>query len=681
MFRSHKVLDLKENVPTVQRRLKRVGFGATCSESDRATCNASRNRRSLTLEGQSHQKSSLFDALCLEFPLRCCSQSWTILGSTSSCQGGSTGLEEPSGYMSRDSVRPFIGVNKQEVDENLKKWPAWLVENQQGDHINLSSSAPSMSSNPALLCNSTPISYDAARNRPGRLFRLSPVSTTSLASIDTSLEGTKHLSNALFATTARQASGLVSAAHLLKSEGSKSDESIGDKQQKTARCLSGIDFDPNHDHYSDDLDVGSAAESSSISHVGQQAPQEVGECGQHLSLVQLNKGESSPLSSMELQEREHILDWKFESVSQEKYEMTNKTDDGFEKQQRPHGAAANVSDSLLQSLKLQPCSPSLNEQQVETAFTQLSLAFQNDKFTLDKRLRLEARARDLVEEDFEQEIENMKWALQQLELQCQEQVQQELLQQLQQTLQVLHRCSPRLSSQAEMLGAVNQEGRLARAAEVMLLYVEQLRRTCAREQTELSELRRLLHDNTRSSASSADNFDDPLGRNKRCLSMSASSGKQVTARRRMSVAVIPKFSFTSPSTLEQPTRSPNFPFGMETKEEAEQKETIKKGREEKKCLSIETMEKHGLRIEQPLEERGKEELEKQKEQNINLVDDQEKFASLLQAKVEEKWPATLLRPKLFDIFAVSILLIGTALCILGLFLLHRCSGAAVQHPA
>uniref|UniRef100_UPI00358E6360 inositol 1,4,5-triphosphate receptor associated 1-like isoform X3 n=1 Tax=Myxine glutinosa TaxID=7769 RepID=UPI00358E6360 len=633
------------------------------------------------------------------------------------------------------SVRQFIGVNSQEVDENLKISPACFIEgqkdqcllgsqnpetlsndlllptmsfsppslpgsqpmpslaedtntcifqhpkNQQSDTIYLSTSAPSMSSDPSPLCNSTPISYDAARNRPGRLFRLSPVSTTSLASIDTSLEGTKHFANAQFATTARQVSGLVSAAHLLESEGSKSDESIDDKQKKTGRYLSGIDFDPNHGHCSDDRDLGSAAEGTSISHAGQQVSPEVGECGQHLSLVQLNKGEGPPLSSMELQAREDILDWKLESGSQEKYEMTNKAaDDGLERQQRPRGAAANVSDSLLQSLKLQPRSPSLNEQEVETAFTRLSLAFQNDKFTLDKRLRLEARARDLVEEDVDQEIENMKWTLQQLELQCQEQVQQELLQQLQQTLQVIRRCYTRLSSQAEMLGAVNQEGRLACAAEVMLLYVEQLRRTCAREQAELSELRRLLHDNTRSSASTTDNLDDPLGRNKRCMSMSASLGK-VMARRRMSVAVIPKFCLTSPITPEQPTRSPNFLSGMETKQEAEQKESIKKEREEKKRLSIETMEKHGLRIEQPLEEGDKEELDEQKEQNINLADNQEKFASLLQAEVEERWPASFLKPNLFHVLAISILLIGTALCILCLFLLRLCSGAEVRHPA
>ena len=42
------------------------------------------------------------------------------------------------------------------------------------------------------------------------------------------------------------------------------------------------------------------------------------------------------------------------------------------------------------------------------------------------------------------------------------------------------------------LGAVQQEARIARAVEIMLMYVDNLKRNCEREHTELEESRKLL---------------------------------------------------------------------------------------------------------------------------------------------------------------------------------------------
>ncbi|XP_073176196.1 uncharacterized protein [Lepidochelys kempii] len=134
----------------------------------------------------------------------------------------------------------------------------------------------------------------------------------------------------------------------------------------------------------------------------------------------------------------------------------------------------------------------LTEQDVEAAFTHLALAFRCDMFTLRPRVQMEERARDVAEENIQQELEECRAAL--------------------------------------------QEARMSRAAEVMVQHVENLKRHHLREHTELEEMKRLIQQNSRN-RQLAENRDDGEQRLKLPLMRTF---QQASARRRVSIAVIPK---------------------------------------------------------------------------------------------------------------------------------------------
>ena len=57
---------------------------------------------------------------------------------------------------------------------------------------------------------------------------------------------------------------------------------------------------------------------------------------------------------------------------------------------------------------------------------------------------------------------------------------------------VLHHASDRISSSAELYGAVQQEARISRAIEIMLLHLENVKRIHDKEHAELEEARKLV---------------------------------------------------------------------------------------------------------------------------------------------------------------------------------------------
>ncbi|XP_012496423.1 PREDICTED: lymphoid-restricted membrane protein-like [Propithecus coquereli] len=97
---------------------------------------------------------------------------------------------------------------------------------------------------------------------------------------------------------------------------------------------------------------------------------------------------------------------------------------------------------------------SANEKEVEAEFLRLSLGFKCDWFTLEKRVKLEERSRDLAEDNLKKEITN-----------C---------------LKLL------------------EESRVSKAVEVMIQHVENLKRMYAKEHAELEELKQVLLQNERS---------------------------------------------------------------------------------------------------------------------------------------------------------------------------------------
>ncbi|NXJ82349.1 LRMP protein, partial [Trogon melanurus] len=138
-------------------------------------------------------------------------------------------------------------------------------------------------------------------------------------------------------------------------------------------------------------------------------------------------------------------------------------------------------------------------------FLRLSLGFKCDLFTLDKRVRLEKRSRDLAEENLKKEITNALKMLEALGPLCEEDNQaQAIIKKLWKSLQFLSQYASQVASRAEMLGAINQESRVSKAVEVMIQHVENLKRMYAKEHAELEELKQVLLQNERSFSSLGD---------------------------------------------------------------------------------------------------------------------------------------------------------------------------------
>ncbi|XP_031961611.1 lymphoid-restricted membrane protein [Corvus moneduloides] len=182
----------------------------------------------------------------------------------------------------------------------------------------------------------------------------------------------------------------------------------------------------------------------------------------------------------------------------------------------------------------EPDSP--NEKEVEAEFLRLSLGFKCDLFTLDKRVKLEERSRDLAEENLKKEITNAVKMLEALAPLCEEDNQaQEIIKKLQKSLQFLSQYAARVASRAEMLGAINQESRVSKAVEVMIQHVENLKRMYAKEHAELEELKQVLLQNERSFSSLGDRDEST---NKKLPS--PFNFKPSSALRRVSIATVPR---------------------------------------------------------------------------------------------------------------------------------------------
>ncbi|XP_055972202.1 inositol 1,4,5-triphosphate receptor associated 1 [Sorex fumeus] len=224
---------------------------------------------------------------------------------------------------------------------------------------------------------------------------------------------------------------------------------------------------------------------------------------------------------------------------------------GLEEEESKSGLEVmpNISDVLLRKLRvhksLPGSGPPLTEKEVENVFVQLSLAFRNDSYTLESRINQAERERNLTEENTEKELENFKASLTSSASLWHHYEHREMYQKLLEDIAVLHRLAARLSSRAEMVGAVRQEKRMSKATEVMMQYVENLKRTYEKDHAELMEFKKLANQNSSRSCGSS---EDGVPRTAR--SMSLTLGKNMP-RRRVSVAVVPKFN-----ALNLPGQSP-----------------------------------------------------------------------------------------------------------------------------
>ncbi|TKS90999.1 Lymphoid-restricted membrane protein [Collichthys lucidus] len=163
-----------------------------------------------------------------------------------------------------------------------------------------------------------------------------------------------------------------------------------------------------------------------------------------------------------------------------------------------------ISDTYKDKNGLSP-----NDKEIEAEFQRLALGFKCDMFTLEKRLRLEERSRDLAEENVRREVSSCQGLLNALTPFCEDDNQSmEIINRLDKNLEILIQSMTRVSSRSEMLGAIHQESRIGKAVEVMILHVENLRRMYTKEHAELLELRETLMQNERSFGSQTGERDD-----------------------------------------------------------------------------------------------------------------------------------------------------------------------------
>ncbi|XP_076344187.1 uncharacterized protein LOC143244057 isoform X2 [Tachypleus tridentatus] len=155
-----------------------------------------------------------------------------------------------------------------------------------------------------------------------------------------------------------------------------------------------------------------------------------------------------------------------------------------------------IPDSFLKLLGLHKDDPnsiaSFTEKETEKKFNSLSLAFKTDKLTLNKRLELQQRQRDTAEENVESEIQALRELLNTLNQLSTSHEMRELISDIQQQVDVLERSVSRVSSRAELYGAVQQEEKINRAFEIAVMYVEKLKFVYEKEHQELEEIRQLL---------------------------------------------------------------------------------------------------------------------------------------------------------------------------------------------
>ncbi|XP_072419227.1 uncharacterized protein [Chiloscyllium punctatum] len=176
------------------------------------------------------------------------------------------------------------------------------------------------------------------------------------------------------------------------------------------------------------------------------------------------------------------------------------------------------------------------EKEVESAFVHLSLAFKSDMFTLKQRLEVEERAQDVAEENIQKELEGCRVILQKLKAACSDRQRRETLKQLEYNLQVVEASITRVTNNSEILGAVHQEARISRGVQVMMEHVANLKSLHAKEHAELQEMKKIIQQSTRN-RQFGDMRDDADFQTKHQMMRAM---HQSTARRRVSIAVIPK---------------------------------------------------------------------------------------------------------------------------------------------
>ncbi|XP_014864939.1 PREDICTED: lymphoid-restricted membrane protein-like isoform X2 [Poecilia mexicana] len=170
--------------------------------------------------------------------------------------------------------------------------------------------------------------------------------------------------------------------------------------------------------------------------------------------------------------------------------MTDSNDSEEESSQEEPPVTCWSELSIIERVGLN--SVDMTEKDLETAFSQIALAFRCDQYTLKQRLQSEEHARNLAEENIHLELSRGRETLETLKGLCLDSKRSSILQRLELSLDILGGTVERISSTAEVLGAVHQEARVSRAVELMVAHVESLRRRHDRHLAELEEAKNSL---------------------------------------------------------------------------------------------------------------------------------------------------------------------------------------------
>lgn len=162
----------------------------------------------------------------------------------------------------------------------------------------------------------------------------------------------------------------------------------------------------------------------------------------------------------------------------------------------------------------------MSEQEIDSKFHTLALAFKTDKFTLDQRVKLYRHQRDVAECDAKAELNNLTEYISELKrvlfscdsalfykknlIQLKEL--KEMLDRIDMQCQVIRASVMKISSRAELCGAVRQEEKLSTAFDVILLHLENLKRSKERDAKELEDVKRLLATNNKHDPDSDSEF-------------------------------------------------------------------------------------------------------------------------------------------------------------------------------
>ncbi|KAL3882484.1 hypothetical protein ACJMK2_028821 [Sinanodonta woodiana] len=198
----------------------------------------------------------------------------------------------------------------------------------------------------------------------------------------------------------------------------------------------------------------------------------------------------------------------------------------------------------------------LSEQEIESKFTSLALAFKTDKRTLEKRLEIQERTRDLAEENVDKELQGIRDKLDTLNHLCTDPQVRRELSKIRQHLETLQQTAARVSSRAEVYGAVQQEKRFSFAVDVMVTHVENLRRVHEKEHAELEEARKLLQDSRSLGSTGLDHAGGESTFSRRASSVCLNNLPVRGARRRVSEVALPRvLGGTGSPSLLQPSYS------------------------------------------------------------------------------------------------------------------------------